>query len=163
VSLALFAAVSLAGCQPSEPDEKDSSSTTTRPTTSPTSASTTSAGSSEVGDVTLSTTGGVAGVDDVIVVQADGTILRSPTLRSDPEPTGETMPADELDALHRLVGTEEFAALEDTYIPDGLCCDQFHYELSAQVGDATITSATADGVDSPEVLQQVVSQLHSLA
>jgi hypothetical protein len=101
-------------------------------------------------------------MDEVIVVHSDGTILRSPAQGSDPEPTGETMPADELDALHERVGSEEFAALEDTYIPDGLCCDQFHHELSAQVGDATITSATADGVDSPEVLQQVVSQLRSL-
>jgi hypothetical protein len=111
--------------------------------------------------VSLSTTGGVAGTDEVVVVQADGTILRNATRGSDPEPTGATMPAAELDALHELVGSEEFAALEDTYIPDGLCCDQFHYELSAQVGATTITSATADGVEAPAVLQQVVAQLRS--
>ncbi|KAA0234284.1 MAG: hypothetical protein EDR02_09860 [Actinobacteria bacterium] len=118
--------------------------------------------SAEVGDVSLTVSGGIAGGYQQVVVEPDGTILYSNATDQQPEPTGETMSADELEALHTTVGSDEFAALESTYVPAGYCCDQFHYEVTAEVDGEEITSATADGIESPDALDEAVFQLNSL-
>lgn len=117
----------------------------------------------EVGDVSLTRSGGIAGGFVTVVVQPDGTILRSDGPDQEPAATGETMSAAELEALQASVGSQAFAELDSTYVPADLCCDQFHYEVTAEVDGEVIESATADGVDAPEALDEVVQQLNAVA
>ena len=73
------------------------------------------------------------------------------------------LPESDLNDLHRLVGSPEFAALSNSYVPpEGVCCDFFFYTVTAQVGDRTIESNTADTLDTPPVLQQVIELLLGL-
>lgn len=116
----------------------------------------------EIGNVSLTQSGGFAGIYQQVVVEPDGTILYSDDPSQQPEPTGETLSADELETLHAAVGSEEFAALEDSYVPAGYCCDQFQYDVSAEVDGKEITSTTADGIEAPDALNEVVFQLKNL-
>lgn len=152
----------LAGCGADEdPDNGDTTASTvgSAPTTS---TSAPDHGSSDVGEVRLETTGGVAGVDRVVVVAPDGAVSAATATGEEPLVTGTVLDAEELGALHTAVSSTEFAALEETYVPEGLCCDQFNYTVTATVDGDEIVSATADGVETPEVLQRVVDQLSAL-
>ena len=120
-------------------------------------------GHGEVGDVSLTRSGGIAGGFVMIVVQPDGTILRSDDPDRAPAATGETVPPSELEALRASVGSQAFAELDSTYVPPDLCCDQFHYEVTAEVDGKVIESVTADGVDAPDALDEVVQQLNAMA
>lgn len=143
-----------------DPPREPQSSTTTTAGSSTSTTTTPGETSAVIGEVRMDVTGGVAGVEETVVVMPDGTVLVG-VRDSEPAATGRSLEADELTALHEAVGSEEFAELDGTYIPDGLCCDQFHYMVSARVGDDTIASATADGIEAPAVLDEVVTQLRS--
>lgn len=116
-----------------------------------------------VGEIRMTTTGGVAGGYESIVILADGTVLSSDDPDSSPAVTGRSMDPGELAALQDAVSSPEFRSLEPTYVPPRRCCDQHTYEVSAQVGDRTIASTTADGVEAPAVLDDVVSRLRDAA
>jgi hypothetical protein len=144
-------------------DETDSPRASQAPTTTAegsATSTTTMPGETEVaiGEIRMTVTGGVAGVQQTVVVMPDGTVMAGEG-GAEPEAIGRSLEAAELTALREDVGSEDFAALDDTYVPDGLCCDQRHFTVSAQVGDTTITSATADGIEAPPVLDDVVAQL----
>ena len=69
----------------------------------------------------------------------------------------------DLNELHALIGGPDFAALSKNYVPpDGVCCDFFFYTVTAQIGERTIESSTADTVESPAVLQQTIALLLGL-
>ncbi len=138
----------------------ESASTTTEPT--PTTASGPRQSADGVGEVSLTRSGGIAGGFVMIVVQPDGSILRTDDPDQAPAATGETMPAAELEALQASVGSQEFADLDSTYVPPDLCCDQFHYEVTAEVDGEQITSATADGIEALAALEEVVAQMNAL-
>ena len=61
-----------------------------------------------------------------------------------------------------MVTSPEFAELLDYVPPEGVCCDFFFYEVTAEVGDRTIKSTTADTVETPPILQQVIDLLSGL-
>jgi hypothetical protein len=62
-----------------------------------------------------------------------------------------------------MVASPEFAALLETYVPpEGVCCDFFFYEVTAEVGDTTIRTTTADTVETPAILQQVIDLMSAL-
>jgi hypothetical protein len=113
-----------------------------------------------VGDVTFTRSGGFAGFTTTVTVQSDGVV----TVVDNAEAAGESvLPAAELATLHNMVASPEFAALLETYVPpEGVCCDFFFYEVTAEVGDRTITSTTADTVETPAILQQVIDLLTGL-
>ena len=113
-----------------------------------------------VGEVSLTRSGGFAGSTTTIIVAPDGVA----TVTDDSTGKREiVVPATELEALHRMVASPEFAELLDTYVPpEGVCCDFFFYDVSAEVGGRTIKSATADTLDTPAILQQVIDLLTGL-
>jgi hypothetical protein len=113
-----------------------------------------------VGDVTLTRSGGFAGFTTTVTVHSDGAVVV--TTDSESPPAG-VLAESELNALHRLVASPDFAALEESYVPpDGVCCDLFYYTVTAAVGDTTIESTTADSVETPQILQQVIDLLEGL-
>jgi len=113
----------------------------------------------DVGEVRLHQSGGFAGIDETVVVHADGTATVAGPVASR---AGRTLADADLARLHALIVSDEFRSLKGTYVPAALCCDQFTYEVSAVVAGGTVTSATADGVPSPEVLQSVISLLNGV-
>lgn len=129
-------------------------------TTATTVASTTSEPVVEVGDVTLTRSGGIAGSVTTVEVRNDGSVT---VIDESQGPRQSILPEAELATLHRLVGSPDFAALLESYVPpDGVCCDFFFYEVTATVGDSIITTTTADTVETPVVLQQVIDLLSGL-
>ena len=145
-SLAAMAVLLLAGCA------TGATGTTGTPTTSEPSV--------EVGDVTLTRSGGVAGFVTMVNVRNDGVV----TVVDDSQVSHESiLPEAELATLHSMVGSPEFAGLLETYVPlDGVCCDLFFYEVTAEVGDSIIATTTADTVETPVILQQVIDLLSGL-
>ena len=113
-----------------------------------------------VGEVTLVRSGGFAGMTTTITVQADGTVSITNSSEALPE---AVLPQPELDELHAIVSDPEFADLRETYVPPGgVCCDLYTYTVTAEVGDRMIESTTADTVETPRNLQQVISILTGL-
>ena len=129
-------------------------------TTATTDTATTSQPVVEVGDVTLTRSGGIAGSVTTVKVRNDGVVTVVDDSRG---PRESILSEADLVTLHRLVGSPDFAALFETYVPsDGVCCDFFFYEVTAAVGDSIIATATADTVETPVVLQQVIDLLSEL-
>jgi hypothetical protein len=113
-----------------------------------------------VGDVTLTRSGGIAGFVTMVTVRNDGVV----TVVDDSQaPRESNLPEAELANLHSMVSSPDFAALLETYVPpEGVCCDFFFYEVTAAVGDSIIATTTADTVETPLVLQQVIDLLSGL-
>lgn len=145
--LAVVSLLLLAGCGGSN------TASTGNPTT-------TSEAAVAVGDITLTTSGGIAGFTTTVTVQSDGFV----TVVDDSQaPRESLLPDAELATLHSMVASPEFAALLETYVPpEGVCCDFFFYEVTAEVGDATIRTTTADTVETPAILQQVIDLMSAL-
>lgn len=121
---------------------------------------TTSEAAVVVGDVTLTRSGGFAGFTTTVTVQGDGVVIVTDNSQTLPE---AVLPESELEDLHSLVGSPQFAALLESYLPpDGVCCDFFFYEVTAEVDGTTIKSTTADTIEAPQVLQQVIDLLSGL-
>lgn len=114
----------------------------------------------EVGDVSLTRSGGIAGFVTMVTVSSEGVV----TVVDDSQGRRESiLPGAELDTLHSMVRSPDFAALLETYVPpEGVCCDFFFYEVTAAVGDSIVVTTTADTVETPLVLQQVIDLLSGL-
>lgn len=113
-----------------------------------------------VGEVTLVRSGGLAGITTTVTVRADGTV--SLVSNSDALP-GVVLPKPELDSLHAIVSNPEFDDLPETFVPPGgVCCDLYTYTVTAEVGDRIIESTTADSIETPRNLQQVINILTGL-
>jgi hypothetical protein len=113
-----------------------------------------------VGEVALVRSGGIAGSIVSVTVGAEGEL--EVVVDGEVVPT-EPTPSDQLEALHELVSSPDFGALETSYIPpEGFCCDLFSYSVSAEVGDEIIETTTGDGVETPAILQQVIDLLSGL-
>jgi hypothetical protein len=121
---------------------------------------TTAPDTQEVGEVALVRSGGIAGWIVSVTVGAEGEL--EVVVDEVVAPT-EPIPSDQLEALHELVSSPEFGALETSYIPpEGVCCDLFFYSVTAEMGDEIFESTTADGVETPPILQQVIDLLSGL-
>ena len=113
-----------------------------------------------VGEVMLVRSGGIAGITTTVTVQADGTVLITDNSDALPE---VSLPQTELDLLHAIVSDPEFVDLRTTFVPPaGVCCDLYTYTVTAEVGDKFIESTTADTVETPRNLQQVIDILTGL-
>ena len=113
-----------------------------------------------IGDVTLTRSGGFAGFTTTVTVQNDGVVIVEDDAGA---PSESVLPEVELHTLHDMVASPEFAGLLETYVPpEGVCCDFFFYEVTAEIGDRTIATTTADTVETPAILQQVIDLLSGL-
>lgn len=114
-----------------------------------------------VGEVSLRVTGGITGWDRTVVVRADGTI--DYTVVRGPSPSTRTARIDAatLARLHQLVSDPAFADLAPEYSPPPRGADLQRYEVTAKVGDRTLTSATWDGAKPPQILADVLAILNA--
>ena len=108
----------------------------------------------------LTRSGGLAGIVTTVTVRPDGSVLVTDDSKRVIE---SVLEPDDLHNLHTSIGSPEFAALSQTYIPaEGVCCDFFFYTVTARIGDRTIESTTADTIVTPPALQQVIDLLMGL-
>lgn len=107
------------------------------------SSPTTTAMSSLSGSLRVS--GGIAGVDDTWVLEADGTVLG---------PRGATgrITLDGLARLEAAVAAADFFALDAEYLPGDQCCDRFTYVLTLADGLRTNSVTTIDAAAAPAAL-----------
>jgi len=115
----------------------------------------------QVGDVSLHVTGGFTGWDRTIVVGADGKVTYSATHGPSPRATSTAIDAGTLARLHQLVADPAFASLDDEYPPPPGGADLQRYAVTAHIGDRTVTSATWDGADAPQILRDVLTILNA--
>ena len=116
---------------------------------------------SDVGEVSMTWSGGITGDVTTVTVHPDGQVETQVNI--DP-PTTTQIPAGDLTTLHALVASPEFGELAPTYVPtEGVCCDLFTYTVVAIVDDASRQSTTADGLDSPTILTDVIQLLLTAA
>jgi hypothetical protein len=99
-------------------------------------------------------TGGIAGIDEMLTVYADGSIeMRDGrgTSRAQADPS-------DFQALQTLLASPEFAALQVPARPPA--ADQFIYELT--LPGRTKPIVTADSPDNPPMLRQLIDLLEKL-
>ena len=113
----------------------------------------------DVGTVELHRVGGLEGLDQSVRVDEDGRVELRDIGEDDFTRTGDALSDEDLEQLHRLVGSEEFAELEDRYAPEDECCDRFEYTVTADVAGEDVSSATLDGVDAPNILDEAIAIL----
>jgi hypothetical protein len=115
----------------------------------------------DVGEVSMTWSGGITGDVTSVIVLPDGQVETQ--VNSDPSTTTQ-MAATDLTTLHALVASSEFDELAPTYVSnEGVCCDRFTYTVVAVVDDASRQSTTADGLDSPTILTDVIQLLLTAA
>ncbi|MCP2260114.1 hypothetical protein LX15_003825 [Streptoalloteichus tenebrarius] len=110
-------------------------------------AQTSPLGAAEAGggvrSVTLTTTGGFAGVHETVTV------------------TDQTA-YPKKDQLFALVTRADFRALKDRYLPANTCCDRFFYTLEVTYADGQYKKVeTMDDANAPKVLFDVIQLLRS--
>jgi hypothetical protein len=144
------AAPTAAPAQPAEP-------TAAPAERQPTEAGQTSA--SPQGDVVITyrKSGGLKGINDVLTVYSDGTIVVND--KQGATKTGKVAATD-LSSLQSLLAGSEFAGLESRYEARGN--DLFTYELTVPSGGKGRTIVTMDGAKTPPVLSQVLAELEKL-
>ena len=114
-----------------------------------------------VGEISMTWSGGITGDVTSVVVHPDGQV--ETTVDSEPTKTTQ-LAATDLMTLQRLVASPEFADLAITYVPsEGVCCDRFTYTVVAMVNGVSLESATADGLDTPPILTEVIQVLLAAA
>jgi hypothetical protein len=105
--------------------------------------------------------GGITGDVTSVVVHPDGQV--ETTVNSEPTKTTR-LAATDLMTLHALVARPDFGDLAITYVPgEGVCCDRFTYTVVAIVNGVSLESATADGLDNPVILTEVIQLLLAAA
>ncbi len=116
-----------------------------------------------VGRVTLEVSGGIAGWDRIVTVDADGVIhvqaVRGPT----PSPTIEKLDPDVLRRLHELVSDPAFAQLGPAYLPPEPGADLQDYRVTAEVDGKTLKTMARQGSHPPPILRQVLDILKGIA
>jgi len=121
---------------------------------------TSSSGQSAAGDVLIQyrRTGGIAGLDDRLTIQADGQAILT---RKGGERQTITLDKTTLSSLQATLGEADFLELESQYQPARDIPDAFHYEVSYQVDNGRHTVAATDS-SVPEQLAPVLDKLNRI-
>ncbi|HEU4321795.1 MAG TPA: hypothetical protein VFS21_01485 [Roseiflexaceae bacterium] len=107
--------------------------------------------------VSLSRSGGIAGISETITVYASGRVTVRD--RSGQEREGQTAPAD-LEALRALLASPELAQAQSNYQASG--ADMFVYELIVPGSGKSRTIRTMDGAQHPEAVGRLIGELSRL-
>jgi len=106
--------------------------------------------------VVLHRSGGIAAMDEMLTVYADGRLEFSDRAT---QKTAQAAPAD-LAALKKLLASPEFAALNAHYQAPG--ADMFIYEITIPGAGKPQQVVTMDGAKNPAILDQVLEELRKL-
>jgi hypothetical protein len=106
--------------------------------------------------ISLQKTGGIAGINETMMVYADGKV----TVTGRGGAKEAQLATAELSPLQQLLSSPEFASVEGNYRAVG--ADLFTYRLTVAEGDTQRTIVTMDGAQHPAVLDQVLAELAKL-
>ena len=112
----------------------------------------------DIGDavIVFHRSGGFAGVDEQWLIYADGRI-------EGPEGVQRQVEPEQVQALLETITTNEFFALDDSYVPLDSCCDRFSYELTVRLDNNQKTIHTIDDApEQPQQLTQILSAVDAL-
>jgi hypothetical protein len=159
--LVLWAALLLLGCGPATslpPTEEGVPRGT--PTPAPAGEATPSKGSGESKGLLLvyERSGGLAGVQQVYEIYADGRVVA----KDDRQSANATMQADAESVKELIMAIERagFFDLKESYLPLNKCCDRMTYRITIYRNGEAKTVTTMDGVENPpEALVQVQAAL----
>ena len=99
--------------------------------------------------------GGIAGITQEWVIYPDGHIIG-------PGDQEMKVPPQEVIALLAEAAEIESSSLQESYIPEDACCDQFTYTITIKVGDQETTIQTSDGAEQPEQLTFLLTSIEEL-
>jgi hypothetical protein len=119
-------------------------------------------GGQTVGRITYSVSGGIAGWQRTVTVDADGTAVVQVVRGPSPGTSQHQVEATELKRLHDLVRHPAFAALQKEYLPTPGGADMQDYIVSVEVDGRTITTMTRDGANPPQILRDVLDILNHI-
>ena len=116
-----------------------------------------------VGRVTLEVSGGIAGWDRIVTVDADGTVHVQAVSGPTPSPTTEKLDPDVLRRLHELVSDPAFAQLGPAYLPPQPGADLQDYRVTAVVDGKTLKTMARQGSYPPPILREVLDIMRGIA
>ena len=119
-------------------------------------------GEKTVGRITYSVSGGIAGWQRTVTVEADGTAVVQVVRGPSPGTSQHQVEATELKRLHDLVRDPAFAALKNDYLPTPGGADMQDYVLSVEVDGKTLKTMTRDGAEPPQILRDVLIILNGI-
>ena len=119
-------------------------------------------GEKTVGRITYSVSGGIAGWQRTVTVEADGTAVVQVVRGPSPGTSRHQVEATELKRLHDLVRDPAFEALKKDYLPTPGGADMQDYIVSVEVDSRTITTMTRDGANPPQILRDVLDILNHI-
>jgi hypothetical protein len=100
--------------------------------------------------------GGFTGITQVWTIYPDGSIL------SDPGQNELAIPPERVIDLLAITAEAGFSDMQDSYIPEGNCCDQYTYTITVKLGDQEKSVQTSDGSAHPEQLTVVLAAIEEL-
>jgi hypothetical protein len=100
--------------------------------------------------------GGFSGITQEWTIHPDGRVQQDPG-----ENQLAVSPNRVIDLL-AMTADAGFSDLQDSYIPEGNCCDQYTYTITVKIGDQEKSIQTSDGSDHPEQLTAVLVAIEDL-
>ncbi len=103
--------------------------------------------------------GGFAGTDDTWTISLDGTVTHQGSMVGSPEQLTKA----QMSELATVIRAANFAALEESYVPQNTCCDRYIYEIAVMVNGETKAVRTIDAAPAaPAELTQLIDTLNQL-
>jgi len=105
--------------------------------------------------ITYQRQGGVTGITQEWEIYPDGRIVGS---------GGQELqvPPQQVISLLAEAAQLQSSSLQDTYVSDDACCDQFIYTVIVQVGDQETMIQTSDTAEQPEQLTSLLTGIEDL-
>ena len=119
-------------------------------------------GGQSVGRITYTVSGGIAGWQRVLTIEADGKARLDVVHGPSPGVTQKQVDAATLKRLHDLVADPDFAALHPQYLPTPGGADMQDYAIAVEVDGKTIQTMTRDGAVPPQILRDVLTILNDI-
>ena len=119
-------------------------------------------GGQSVGRITYTVSGGIAGWQRVLTIEADGKARIEVVHGPSPGVTEKQVDAAVVKRLHDLVADPDFAALKPQYLPNPGGADMQDYTITVELDGKTIQTMTRDGATRPRILGDVMSILDDI-
>ena len=115
-----------------------------------------------VGRITYTVSGGIAGWERTLTVEPDGTaqvqVVRGPS----PGTTRQQVDATVLKRLRDLIRDPAFGALQREYLPTPGGADMQDYTVTVEVDGRILKTMTRDGAQPPKILRDVLTILDGI-
>ncbi len=106
-------------------------------------------------EITYQREGGIAGISQKWVIFPNGRVIG-------PGEQELAVPPEEVIALLAKASAIETSSLQESYISEDACCDQFTYTIIVKVGEQETVVQTSDGAEQPEQLASLLMDIEEL-